>query len=132
MQQINAEMVSEVKADSSSFNATSAKGPAFISAISKSGGKGFHGEAYFIGRDTVLNSNDWYDNYLRQSRPDGSYFFPGAQLSGPLLLPFTSYNRNRDKLFFFFGYEYSNQSFEATQQAMASWVPTLAERQGDF
>ncbi len=132
VQQMNAEMVSEVKASSSTFGAVSAKGPAVISASSKAGGDKFHGEAYLIARDTTLNSNDWFDNHLRQSRPDGRYLYPGGQIGGPLLLPWTEFNRNRDKLFFFAGYEYYNQVFEANQAAISAWVPTMAERQGDF
>lgn len=132
VQQVNMEMVSEVKADSSSFSAVSAKGPAVINATSKTGGHTFHGEVYLVGRDTVFNSNDWYDNYLRQSRPDGRYFFPGGQFGGPLLIPGTSFNHNRDKLFFEAMFEYYNQEFEANQQAISAWVPTMAERQGDF
>ncbi len=132
VQQINIEMVSEVKATSSSFGAATAKGPAVISAESKTGGSAYHGEAYFVGRDSVFNSNDWYDNYLQQSRPPGRYLYPGAQIGGPLLLPFSKFNRNRDRLFFFAGFEYYNQVFEANQQALSAWVPTMAERQGDF
>jgi len=132
VQQINIEMVQEVKATSSSYGATLAKGPAVISADSKTGASTFHGEAYMAARDTVLNSNDWYDNYLRQSRPAGKYLYPGGQFGGPLLLPFTSFNHNRNKMFFFAGFEYYNQSFEANQEALTAWVPTMAERQGDF
>jgi hypothetical protein len=132
VQQLNIDMVSEVKATSSSFGAATAKGPAVVSAESMTGGARFHGKAYLSARDTVLNSNDWYDNYLRQSRPDGRYLYPGAQIDGPLVLPFTSFNHNHDKLFFFAGFEYYNQEFEANQQALSSWVPTMAERQGDF
>lgn len=132
VQQMNIEMVSEVKANSSSFGAATAKGPAVISADSKTGGAVFHGEGYLSARDSVLNSNDWYDNFLRQSRPEGRYLYPGGQIGGPLLLPFTEFNRGRDKLFFFAGFEYYNQIFEANQAAISSWVPTMAERQGDF
>ena len=132
VQQINIEMVSEIKATSSSYSAVNAKGPAVINAVSKAGGSAFHGELYFAGRDSSLNSNDWYDNYLRQSRPDGRYLFPGGQISGPVLLPFTRFNRDKHKLFFFAGFEYYNQSFEANQQALTAWVPTMSERQGDF
>jgi hypothetical protein len=132
VQQMNIEMVAEVKAQSSTFSAVTAKGPAVISASSKTGGASYHGEAYLAARDTLLNSNDWYDNYLRQSRPAGRYLYPGGQFSGPLPVPFTSFNKNRDKLFFFAGYEYYNQSFEANQQALTAWVPTAAERNGDF
>lgn len=132
VQQINIDMVSEIKASSSSFSAVSAKGPAVISAVSKAGGQAFHGEVYFAARDSALNSNDWYDNFLRQSRPDGRYLYPGGNIGGPLLLPFARFNRDRKKLFFFAGYEYADQSFEANQQALTAWVPTMAERQGDF
>lgn len=128
VQQINVEMVQNMKAVSSSFGAEYAKGPSILSAESKEGGTKYHGEAYFTVRNTDLNSNDWYDNYLRQSRPDGSYYYPGGQIGGPLPL----FGRANPKLFFFVGYEYANQKFEADQQAIASWVPTMAERQGDF
>jgi hypothetical protein len=132
VQQVNIEMVQEVKATSSSYGAALAKGPAVISADSKKGGSTFHGELYLAARNTDLNSNDWYDNYLRQSRPAGQYFYPGGQIGGPLLLPFTHFNRGRNKMFFFAGFEYFDQSFEANQQAISAWVPTMAERQGDF
>ena len=108
------------------------RGRRFISSSTKTGGATFHGAAYLVARNAVLNSNDWYDNYLRQSRPNEQYFYPGGNFGGPLLLPFTSFNHNRDKLFFFAGYEYYNQIFEADQQAISAWVPTAAERQGDF
>ena len=85
-----------------------------------------------MARNAILNSNDWYDNYLRQSRPNEQYLYLGGNFGGPLPLPFTSFNHNRDKLFFFAGFEYDHQVFEANQQAISSWVPTAAERQGDF
>jgi hypothetical protein len=132
VQTINIDMIQEVKATSSSYGAQLAKGPAVISADSKKGGSTYHGEAYMAVRNTVFNSNDWYDNYLRQSRPAGAYYYPGGNFGGPLPLPFTQFNRGRNKLFFFVGYEYDKQQFEANQQAISSWVPTVAERQGDF
>ena len=132
VQQMNIEMVSEVKASNSSYGPEYAKGPALISSSTKTGGASYHGAAYLVARNAVLNSNDWYDNYLRQSRPNEQYFYPGGNFGGPLPLPFTSFNHNRDKLFFFAGFEYYHQVFEANQQAISAWVPTAAERQGDF
>ncbi|MFZ2022681.1 MAG: carboxypeptidase-like regulatory domain-containing protein [Terracidiphilus sp.] len=132
VQETNIEMVSEMKATGSSYGAQYAKGPAVLSSSTKTGGATFHGEGYLVARNAVLNSNDWYDNYLQQSRPNEQYFYPGGNFGGPLLLPFTDFNHGRDKLFFFAGYEYYNQLFEADQQAISSWVPTTAERQGDF
>jgi hypothetical protein len=132
VQETNVEMVSELKASSSSYGAQYAKGPAVLSSSTKTGGATYHGEAYLLARNAILNSNDWYDNYLRQSRPNEEYLYPGGNFGGALPLPFTSFNRNRDKLFFFAGYEYYHQTFEADQQAISAWVPTAAERQGDF
>lgn len=132
VQQMNIEMVQNVKASSSSYGPDYAKGPALISSSTKTGGSTYHGAAYLVARNAVLNSNDWYDNYLRQSRPNEQYFYPGGNFGGPLPLPFTSFNRNKDKLFFFAGFEYYHQVFEANQQAISAWVPTSAERQGDY
>jgi Carboxypeptidase regulatory-like domain len=132
VQETNVEMVSELKASSSSYGAQYAKGPAVLSSSTKTGGATYHGEAYLLARNAILNSNDWYDNYLRQSRPNEEYLYPGGNFGGALPLPFTSFNRNRDKLFFFAGYEYYHQVFEADQQAISAWVPTASERQGDF
>jgi hypothetical protein len=138
VQIINIDMVQSVTANNSTYGAQYAKGPAVLSAESKVGGSKFHGEAYMSARNTELNANDWYDNFLRQTRPAGSYYYPGAQIGGPLfpilhrILPFANLDGVRNKLFFFAGFEYYNQSFEANQQAISGWVPTMSERQGDF
>ncbi len=129
VQEVNSDAVEEIKV-SSAFDAESAKGPTVVNAITKSGTSAFHGSLYLYARDTALNSNDWYNNYLRQTRPDGQYFYPGGTVGGPILLPFTKFNRQRNKLFFFFQYEATNQLFSPA--TLGSWTPTLAERQGDF
>jgi hypothetical protein len=130
IQNLDADMVEEVKVTTSSYSAESAKGPTIVNAIGKSGTGAFHGSGYLYARDTLLNANDWYNNTLQQPRPDGRYFYTGGTLGGPLPLPFTSYNKNKDKLFFFVGYEYSNQLY--SPETLDSWVPTMAERQGHF
>ena len=127
---LNVDMVSEVKVTTSTFGAENAKGPAILNAVGKSGTSAFHGMGYFYSRDTVLNSNDWYNKYLQQQRPDGRYFYPGGMIGGPILIPHTRFNRNKDKLFFYVAYEYSNQLFSPA--TLGSWVPTMAERGGDF
>ena len=127
---LNVDMISEVKVTTSTFGADNSKGPAIVNAIGKSGTAQFHGMGYVFARDTALNSNGWENNHLRQDRPDGSYFYPGGMIGGPILLPFTDFNRNKDKLFFYVAYEYSNQHF--SPGTLGSWVPTMAERAGDF
>ena len=130
VQTVNTDMISEIKVSTADFGAENAKGPVIVNASGKSGTSAFHGSGYFYTRDTDLNANDWYNNYLQQSRPDGRYFYPGGTLSGPVLIPHSSFNRSRDKLFFFVGYEYSNQLFSGG--TLGSWVPTQAERVGQF
>jgi hypothetical protein len=130
IQNMNVDMVQEVKVTSSSYSAESAKGPTVVNAIGKSGTSVFHGSGYFYARDTNMNANDWYNNYLQQTRPAGRYLYPGGTISGPVLIPHTGFNANRKKLFFFVGYEYSNQLF--SPETLGSWVPTQAERHGDF
>jgi hypothetical protein len=130
IQNMNVDMIQEIKVTTSSYSAESAKGPTVVNAIGKSGTSAFHGSGYLNARDTVMNANDWYNNYLRQTRPDGRYFYPGGTVGGPVLIPHTGFNKNRNKLFFFLGYEYSNQSY--SPETLGSWVPTQAERKGDF
>jgi hypothetical protein len=130
IQNVNIDMIEELKVSTSAYGAENAKGPTVVTVIGKSGTSAFHGSGYFHARDTSLNANDWYDNYLGQSRPAGRYLYPGGTLGGPVLIPHTDFNKKRDKTFFFFGYEYYNQRFASA--TLGSWVPTLAERKGDF
>src|SRR5205807_1814182 len=53
----NADMTAELKVMTSNFGADEAKGPVVISAIGKSGGQQFHGDAYVYGRSWHLNAN---------------------------------------------------------------------------
>jgi len=129
-QTINAEMVSEVKVTNSNFGADFAHGPTVINGTTKAGTSAYHGSGYLYARDTVLNANDWYNNFLQQARPEGRYFFPGGTIGGPLWIPHTRLHRDTTKLFFFAGYEYYNQLF--SPETLGSWVPTMAERAGDF
>ncbi|MGI4829989.1 MAG: carboxypeptidase regulatory-like domain-containing protein [Janthinobacterium lividum] len=129
-QTVNAEMVQEVKVSTSTFSSEFAHGPTVINAVTKAGATGYHGSAYLYARDTALNANDWYNNFLDVTRPDGRYFFPGATLGGPLWIPHTPLHRENAKLFFFVGYENYNQLY--SPETLGSWVPTMAERAGDF
>jgi hypothetical protein len=129
VQSVNPDMVSEIKV-SSAFSAESAKGPEVINAIGKSGTSSFHGEGYMYVRNAALNANDWYNNDLKQTRPDGEYYYPGGQIGGPVRLPWTKWNRSNPKLFFFGAYEYYNQSYQGA--LLNAVVPTVAQRAGDF
>jgi len=130
VQTVDSDMIQDVKVSSANFGAEVAQGPVIFSATTKAGTTAYHGEAYFYARNTVLNANDWYNNYLQQSRPPGSYYYPGGTIGGPLWIPFTRFGPHNKKLFFFFGLEYLNQTY--SPETLGSWVPTMAERNGDF
>lgn len=126
----NVEMIQEIKVLSSNFSAENAKGPVVMNTVSKAGGTTFHGEGYFTARNSVLNSADWQNNYSGVPKPSSNYYFPGGNIGGPVLIPGTGFNKNRDKLFFFEGFEYYDQLIDGGVDR--AYVPTVAERSGDF
>lgn len=136
------DMTAEMKILTSNFSAENAKGPVVISAVGKSGTSQFHGEAYLYARNSVFDANDAFNNSegLNPStlkplapKPDTYFYYPGANISGPVLLPFTHFNRNRNKLFFFLAYEYyRQQSQDPNHDIFNSFVPTQSMRNGDF
>src|SRR5262252_4742653 len=116
----NADMTSEVKVMTSNFGADNSKGPVVISAIGKSGGNQYHGEAYIYSRYYSLNANDWLYNSKGKypngkevlPRPETKYFYPGFNIGGPVIIPGTNFNHDRNKMFFFFGTEYYKQDVD--------------------
>ncbi len=127
---INQDMTSEVKVLENSYDAQYAKGPVIFEAFSKSGGAQFHGEAYLYARNGIFNSIDAYSKSQGGTTANEHYYYPGGNIGGPVLLPFTHFNRNRDKLFFWAGYEYMNQQPQGTPYEF--FVPTTQMRSGDF
>ncbi len=126
----NAEMISEFKVLASNFSAENQKGPIVLSSVAKSGGSQFHGSAFFSARNYELNANDALFNANGQSRPQNKYYFPGGTIGGPVLIPKTNFNKNRDKLFFFTGYEYYYQVLDTG--LLRATVPTAGMLNGDF
>jgi Carboxypeptidase regulatory-like domain len=126
----NVDMTQELKVTTSNFGADSQKGPIVVSAVGKSGGKDFHGQAYFYARHNALNANDSLNNAFASPRPETKYMYPGGNIGGPLLIPHTNFNRNRDKLFFFFAYEYYGQTVD--NSIYQASVPTAAMKNGNF
>ncbi|MFL6437456.1 MAG: carboxypeptidase-like regulatory domain-containing protein [Terriglobales bacterium] len=134
----NGEMTQELKVMTSNFGADEAKGPIVINAIGKSGGHNFHGEAYTYARYYSLNANDWLNNNAglngagqpNAPKPQTKYIYPGFQIGGPVIIPKTGFNKNRDKMFFFFATQYYKQDVD--NGVYHAVVPTAAMRNGDF
>ena len=134
----NPEMLQEVHVLQAAFSAENSYGPVVINTTTKAGGSQFHGELYDSIRNYNLNANDSSNNAkgLRADgtpvagRPQNVFNFPGGNIGGPVLIPGTRFNKNRDKLFFFSGFEYFLQHLNTA--TITAVVPTAAMRAGDF
>ena len=131
----NPDMVGEFKVLQANYGAEHAKGPITIDAVSKAGGRNFHGMGYVYMRDYRLNSNEWLLNRFStepgpENKPKNQFTYPGFNIGGPLLIPGTNFNKDRDRVFFFTGYEFYRQRLDTG--TLQSWVPTQAMRDGDF
>lgn len=125
----NGDMVSEFKV-STAYSAENQKGPIVISSVTKAGGSQFHGDAMFSLRNFNLNANDALFNENHQPKPQNKYYYPEGQIGGPVLVPGTNFNKNRDKLFFFAGFEYYYQVLDTG--LLRATVPTPGMLGGDF
>ena len=126
----NTAMISEIKVNMSNFTAENQKGPGVISSVAKGGGSKYHGSFFFDARNAAMNANDWLSNYSKVAKPENKYYYPGFTFGGPVIIPGTRFNRNRDKLFFFTGYQYFYQVLDTG--LLRSTVPTAGMRNGDF
>ena len=126
----NPDMVQEVKVQTSNYAAEHGTSAVQISATTKGGSADFHGSIYDYVRNYRFQANDRSNSINNVVRPKSKYNYPGGNIGGPVLLPWTKFNRNRDKLFFFVGYErYYQQVDEGSNRFI---VPTLKQRAGDF
>lgn len=100
-----------------------------IMYVTKSGGKDFHGSAYWYYRDKGLNAASWINNRDKTAKSNYHYNYFGYQIGGPVYIP-GKFNTNKDKLFFFFSEEYQRQLVPEGERRIT--VPTALERQGDF
>jgi hypothetical protein len=126
----NPDMVQEVKVQTANYSAEHGSAGIQITATTKGGSGEFHGTLYDYIRDYHFNANDRSSNYANVPRGKSKYNYPGGNISGPVLLPWTNFNKNRDKLFFFVGYEYYYQRID--DGAFLTVTPTTRQRQGDF
>jgi hypothetical protein len=140
----NPDMVQEVKVQTSNYAAEHGTASVLINATTKSGSSGFHGSVYDYSRDHRLGANDRSNNInvVRNTqtgelepirRPASQYNYPGGNIGGPINLPrkiFGPLGGQKDKLFFFAGFEYYYQRVD--EGSKLGVVPSLKMRQGDF
>jgi len=126
----NSDFLQEFKVLTSNFDAENQKGPILITSVTKAGGQEFHGNALFTARNYALNANDSLNNADKAPKPHNEYYYPGGSIGGPVIIPGTSFNKNKDKLFFFAGYEYFYQKLDTG--LLRATVPTPGMLQGNF
>jgi carboxypeptidase family protein/TonB-dependent receptor-like protein len=99
-----------------------------ITLLSKSGTRQFHGLGSYFKRHEEFNANNFFSNQQGLRKPRYRFNTWSYNIGGPAYVP-KVFNRNRDKLFFFWSQEYwpikSGGSGSVT-------VPTPLERAGDF
>ncbi len=127
---ISMDSISEVKILVSNYQAEFGRKPgASIQAVTKSGTRDFHGTAYWYKRHEQFNANNFFNNRNGVAEPPYRYTTAGFNLGGPIYIP-RKFNRERNKLFFFFSEE---QLREARPQPIRQvTMPTAQERRGDF
>jgi hypothetical protein len=127
---LNMDAVGEVKLLLNNYQAEYGQSSgAIINLTTKSGTQQFHGSVYYYGRNEAFNANDWFNNNKGVARPQYRYNTVGYNLGGPVYIP-GHFNRNKDKLFFFFSQERWPTHTPGTLQLFM--MPTQAERNGDF
>jgi hypothetical protein len=115
------EMIQEFQLSSVNFDlATPIAMGGAVNVVTRSGGNDWHGATYFYFRDHNMAA---YPNLKRLASNPSPFFArrnPGAWISGPI---------QKDKLFFFFTYEYQNQVQALTVQTSS---PSLLPLQGTY
>jgi Carboxypeptidase regulatory-like domain len=89
-----------------------------IALITKSGTNSYHGSLYEYNRNTITESNSFFNNSSGISRPALNRNVYGASLGAPII---------KDRLFFFLNYEGRRDASASTATEV---VPTALYRQG--
>lgn len=127
---INPDAIEEVKVLTSNYQAEFGKAAGGqIAVVTKSGTNDWHGGASFFHRNDGLNANEPFNKAAQLSAPIPSnhpalyrYNYIGYDVGGPIL---------KNKLFAYWNQEFYRQLVPITGTTNY-YVPTLAERQGDF
>lgn len=123
--------ISEVKVLVANFNAEyGARSGGQMNIMVKSGTNEWHGSGFYYLRNEALNANEFFNNKLGVKRPRYKYHNLGGTFGGPFIIPGTNFNKDRNKLFWFFSYDYLNNKNVTNPNRYT--MPTAAERAGDY
>ena len=117
--------IAEVKIELNSYSAEfGGRSGAMVNIVTKSGTRDFHGTLFEFVRNNQFDARSFFVSKVDPLRFNDF----GGTLGGPVFIP-NKFNRNRDKLFFFYSQEWK---YVRQGQSNVNEVPTAAERAGDF
>lgn len=99
----------------------------YVNAVTKSGTRSFHGDAFEFLRNNNLDANNYFNNLNGLTRPQFKRNQFGFTAGGPVYIP--HFYKQRDKTFIFGTYEGLRQQ---TPTTLTTTVPTVLQRQGNF
>ncbi|MCL5742671.1 MAG: TonB-dependent receptor, partial [Acidobacteria bacterium] len=127
---VSMDAVSEVKILLSNYAAEYGRlSGANVQIVTKSGTRDFHGLGSYFKRHEQFNANNYFNNRLGLPKAVYRYNTWNYSLGGPIYIP-GKFNRNREKLFFFWSQEF--WPIKNTGNVGQVTVPTELERGGDF
>jgi len=127
---VSQDAVAEVKILLSNYQAEYGRmSGANVQIVTKSGSRDFHGLGSYFKRHEQFNANNFFNNRLGVVKPRYRFNTWNYNVGGPVYIP-GKFNRNRDKLFFFFSQEY--WPLRISRPIAQLTVPAEAERAGDF
>ena len=139
---INLDAVEEFKILTNAYAAEYGRSSgAQVSLVTKSGGRDYRGSVYGYRRQESFNANSFINNRERgralQTDPNSKVGLKpinrqtdaGFTVGGPI--PLGGYNKDRNRLFFFFAYENQRRDIPPANPNRVK-VPTELERVGDF
>ena len=130
--------IAEIRVQTSNFQAEYGRSSgATITVVTRSGSRDFHGSAAFYKRDDEWNGNEYQRRILcdqgqteQCKAPLYTFDNTAWTIGGPVLIPKTRFNRDRNKLFFFWSQDILSRTDPGNLNQRR--VPTALERQGNF
>lgn len=115
----NPDTISELKIDTSQYDAGFGAQVPATNVVTRSGTNQFHGVAWDFLRNDIFNANAFFRNATRQSKPNLKQNQFGGTLGGPIV---------KDRLFFFLSYQGTLQTNGLDPTASSTIVlPRLTE-----
>lgn len=101
-----------------------------INVVIKNGTRDFHGGGFYFKRHEQFNANEFFNNARGIAKQRYRFNYWGGNIGGPVIIPGTNFNKERNKLFFFWSQEFLPRRYPTRQGTLN--YPTALERAGDF